>query len=82
MQIYFFVPNYIYFSILIVFVSIIFHLKSSLAKNYLMSSLLHTIFNLLLNCVLLFPQQCTWLSTSYHYYYEPGVPCSSWVQFS
>jgi hypothetical protein len=37
MQMYIFVPNYI---ILIVFVSIIFHLKSSLAKNYLMSPLL------------------------------------------
>jgi hypothetical protein len=45
MKIYIFVPNYIYyFSILIVFISIILYLKSSLAENYLISLLLHTIF--------------------------------------
>jgi hypothetical protein len=55
----------IIFSILIIFVSIIFHIKSSLAKNYLMSPLLHTIFNFLLNYMLLFPQQRVVLSTSF-----------------
>jgi cell division protein FtsW (lipid II flippase) len=54
MQIYFFIPNYVYFFILIIFVSIIFHLKSSLDKNYLMSHILYMIFNFLLSCVLFF----------------------------
>jgi hypothetical protein len=44
------------FPILIIFGSIIFHLKLNLAKNYLMSPLLHMIFNFLLNCLLLFLQ--------------------------
>jgi hypothetical protein len=44
----------IIFSILIIFVSIIFHLKLSLAKIYLMSHVFHMIFNFLLNCALLF----------------------------
>jgi hypothetical protein len=66
MQIYIFIPNYIYyFFILIIFISIIFHLKSSLPKNYLISHLLHPIFNFLLNRVLLFSQQHVVLSTSY-----------------
>jgi hypothetical protein len=53
MQTYIFL-NYIYiYIILIIFISIIFYLKSSLAKNYLMSTLLHTKFNFLLNCGLL-----------------------------
>jgi hypothetical protein len=55
---------FVNFSILIIFVSIVFHLKSILAKNYLMSHLLDTIFNFLLNHVLLFPQQRARLSTS------------------
>jgi hypothetical protein len=42
------------FLIIIVFVSIIFHLKSILTKNYLISHLLNMIFNFLLNYVLLF----------------------------
>jgi hypothetical protein len=56
MQIYIFVSNYIYYfvSILIVSVSIIFNLKSSLAKNCLIYPFLHTIFNFLLNYVLPF----------------------------
>jgi hypothetical protein len=47
-----------------IFVSIIFHLKSILAKNYLMSHLLDTKFNFLLNYELLFLQQHAGLSTS------------------
>jgi hypothetical protein len=46
------------FLILTVSISIIFHHKSNLAKNYLMYHLLDTIFNFLSNYVLLFPQQC------------------------
>jgi hypothetical protein len=37
---------------------------SSLAKNFLLSHLLLTIFNFLLNCVLFFPHICAGLSTS------------------
>jgi hypothetical protein len=42
-------------SILIVFVSIISHLKSRLTKNYIISSLFYTIFSFLVSCQLLFP---------------------------
>jgi hypothetical protein len=42
-------------SILIVFVSIISHLKSRLTKNYIISSLFYTIFSFLVSYVLLFP---------------------------
>jgi hypothetical protein len=58
---------YVNFSILIVFVSIIFHFKSILAINYLVSHLLDTIFNFLLNYVLLFLWQHVGLSTTYIY---------------
>jgi hypothetical protein len=47
-----------------IFVSIIFHLKLILVKNYLMSHLLDTVFNFLLIYVLLFPQQRLGLSAS------------------
>jgi hypothetical protein len=60
----------IIFSIPIVFILIIFHLKSSLAKNYLMSPLFHMIFNFLLNYVLLFPQQRVRLYIYYLRYFE------------
>jgi hypothetical protein len=42
-------------------------IKSSLAKNYKMSPLLCTIFNFVLNYVLLFLKQHVGLSTSYFY---------------
>jgi hypothetical protein len=42
------------FSTPMIFVPIIFHLKSSLAKNYLMPHRVHMIFNFLLNFMLLF----------------------------
>jgi hypothetical protein len=45
-NLYFFLIIYVHFlSILIVFVSIIFHQKSILAKSYLMSHLLDVVFN-------------------------------------
>jgi hypothetical protein len=48
-----------------------FHLKSNLAKNYLMSPLLHTIFIFLLNCLLLFLQQRVGYHLVYLYFYDP-----------
>jgi hypothetical protein len=53
---------FVQFFILIVFVSSIFHLQSILAINYLMSHILDAVFNFLLNCVLLFLQQCAMMS--------------------
>jgi hypothetical protein len=58
------------------------HLKSSLIKKYLMSHLLHTIFNFLLNYVLLFLQQGVGLSTSITYLISQNIQTktNNWVE--